>query len=80
MTKKYYYIAAIVTVTLLTTGFHFTNMRTYSPYVVLEELYYLPLLLGISRPKPAVVLGGGGLPVHRPFQGDLDSDEQTCPH
>jgi len=49
MTKKIYYIVAIVMVTLLTTGLHFTTMRGYSPHVVLEELYYLPLLLGVLR-------------------------------
>ena len=49
MTKKSYYVLAIVTVTLLTTALHFTNMREFSPDVVLAELYYLPLLLGVLR-------------------------------
>jgi len=49
MTKRYYYILAIATVTLLTTYLHFAAMREFSPNVVLEELYYLPLLLGVLR-------------------------------
>lgn len=49
MTKKKYHILAIVTVTLLITLLHFTTMRAFSPDVVLEELYYLPLLLGVLR-------------------------------
>jgi hypothetical protein len=49
MAKKSYYILAIVTVTLLTTLLHFTAMGEHSPNVVLEELFYLPLLLGVLR-------------------------------
>lgn len=49
MTKKSYYIFAIVAVTLMTTALHFATMRELSPDVVLEELYYLPLLLGVLR-------------------------------
>jgi len=49
MAKKSYYIVAIVTLTLLTTFLHFTTMGKFSPYVVLEELFYLPLLLGVLR-------------------------------
>lgn len=49
MTKKNYYIVAIVTLTLLTTFLHFAAMEKLSPYVVLEELFYLPLLLGVLR-------------------------------
>lgn len=49
MTKKNYYIFAIVTLTLLTTVLHFATMRKFSPNVVLEELYFLPLLLGVLR-------------------------------
>lgn len=49
MTKKNYHILAIITVTLLTTLLHFATMRAFSPNVVLEELYYLPLLLGVLR-------------------------------
>jgi len=49
MAKKNYYIVAIVTLTLLTTFLHFTTMREFSPFVVFEELFYLPLLLGVLR-------------------------------
>lgn len=49
MAKKSYYILAIVTLTLLTTSLHFTTMVEFSPYVVLEEFFYLPLLLGVLR-------------------------------
>lgn len=49
MEKKSYYIFAIVTVTLMTTCLHFVTMGNFSPYVVLEELFYLPLLLGVLR-------------------------------
>lgn len=49
MAKKSYYIFAIVTATLLTTFLHFATMGDFSPYVVLEELFYLPLLLGVLR-------------------------------
>lgn len=49
MTNKKYIVFAIVSVTLLTTILHFVTMRDFAPYVVLEELYYLPLLLGVLR-------------------------------
>lgn len=49
ISKTGYYIFFIVTVTLLTTFLHFTTMRELSEDVVLEELYYLPLLLGVLR-------------------------------
>lgn len=49
MAKKSYYMLAIVVLTLLTTILHFATMGELSPYVVLEELFYLPLLLGILR-------------------------------
>ena len=52
MAKKNYYILAIVSVTLLTTILHFATMGKFSPYVVLEELFYLPLLLGVLRFGP----------------------------
>lgn len=49
MIKKNNYILTIVTVTLLTTALHYTTMWELSSDVVLEELYYLPLLLGVLR-------------------------------
>lgn len=49
MTNKNYYIVAIGTLTLLTTFLHFATMGEFSPYVVLEELYYIPLILGVLR-------------------------------
>ena len=49
ISKKGYYILAIVTITFLTTFLHLATMRKFSPNVVLEELYYLPLLLGVLR-------------------------------
>jgi signal transduction histidine kinase len=47
MSRKHYHILAIVTLTVLITYLHFGTMRQLSPSVVLEELYYLPLLLGV---------------------------------
>ena len=49
LNKKNYHILAIVTLTTLITYLHFVTMRHYSELVVLEELYYLPLLLGVLR-------------------------------
>lgn len=49
MTDKKYIVFAIVSSTLLTTFLHFVTMREFAPSVVLEELYYLPLLLGVLR-------------------------------
>lgn len=49
MNKKNYYILAIVTLTTLITYLHFVTIRHFSELVVLEELYYLPLLLGVLR-------------------------------
>ena len=49
MTKKNYTVLAIFLVTILTTSLHFATMSQFSPYVVLEELYYLPLILGVLR-------------------------------
>ncbi|MFZ4856629.1 MAG: sensor histidine kinase [Desulfuromonadaceae bacterium] len=47
MKKNYYYIPAIVTLTVLITYLHFGTMWQFSQRVVFEELYYLPLLLGV---------------------------------
>ncbi len=44
--KKYKIYAAIVISTLLITLAHFVIFRDRTPNVVLEELYYIPLLLG----------------------------------
>ena len=57
MNKKTYHILAIVTLTTLITYLHFVTMRHYSELVVLEELYYLPVLLGVLRfgPKGALI-------------------------
>lgn len=57
MNKKNYHILSIVTLTLLITYLHFGTMRQFSPKVILEELYYLPLLLGVLRfgPTGAIV-------------------------
>jgi signal transduction histidine kinase len=49
MNKKNYYILAIVTLTVLITYLHFVTMQQFSTLVVFEELYYLPLLLGVFR-------------------------------
>jgi len=49
ISKKGYYILVIVTITFLTSFLHLATMRKFSPNVVLEELYYLPLLLGVLR-------------------------------
>jgi len=45
--KRKYYIAAIVSSTLLVTYLHHSVFREQSPYIILEELYYIPLLLGV---------------------------------
>jgi len=42
--------------TILITYLHFGVMRLFSPLVVLEELYYLPLILGVFRFRLAGVL------------------------
>lgn len=49
MNKKNYYIFTIVTLTILITYLHFETMQQFSALVVFEELYYLPLLLGVLR-------------------------------
>ncbi len=43
--KAKYYIALIVVTTLLITYLHLRLFRDPAPYIVLEELYYIPLLL-----------------------------------
>jgi len=52
MSKKHYYVLTIVTLTILITYLHFVTLRQFSPRVTLEELYYLPLLLGVIRFGP----------------------------
>jgi hypothetical protein len=47
MSRKNYHIVAIAIFTVLITYMHFGVMRQFSPLVVLEELYYLPLLLAV---------------------------------
>jgi signal transduction histidine kinase len=49
MKKKNYYVLIIVMTTLLTTFLQFAVMKKISPNVVFEELYYLPLLIGVLR-------------------------------
>jgi len=49
MSRKHYHILGIVSLTALITYLHFGTMLQFSPDVVLEELYYLPLLLGVLR-------------------------------
>jgi len=49
LNKMHLHILAIVTLTALITYLHFGTMQQFSPDVVLEELYYLPLLLGVLR-------------------------------
>jgi signal transduction histidine kinase len=45
--KQKYYIATIVSSTLLITYLHHSIFREQSPYIILEELYYIPLLIGV---------------------------------
>lgn len=47
MTKKNFYLFTVVILTILTTCLHFVFMQTISPHVIFEELYYLPLLIGV---------------------------------
>ena len=49
MSRKHYHILTIVTLTMLITFLHFGTIWHYSQRVVFEELYYLPLLLGVLR-------------------------------
>jgi signal transduction histidine kinase len=49
LNKKSFHILAIVTLTILITYLHFGTMLQFSSRVVLEELYYLPLILGVLR-------------------------------
>jgi len=44
--KTKYYIITIVVSTLLITYLHHSIFREQSPHIVLEELYYIPLLFG----------------------------------
>ena len=44
--RKHYYTIAIVVLSLLITVLHFLVLEQQAPYVVLEELYYIPLLFG----------------------------------
>lgn len=49
LSKKKSHILTIVVLTVLITYLHFGTLQQYSPRVVIEELYYLPLLLGVLR-------------------------------
>lgn len=49
MSRRYLHLAAIFLITALTTYLHFATMHRFSPHIVFEELYYLPLLLGVLR-------------------------------
>jgi signal transduction histidine kinase len=42
-------VLTIFALTVLITYLHFGTMRQFSPRIVLEELYYIPLLLGVLR-------------------------------
>ena len=44
--KKTYYVITIVVSTLLITYLHHSVFREHSPHIILEEFYYIPLLLG----------------------------------
>lgn len=44
--KRVYLILFIVVFTLVTTYLHYFIFREHAPHVILEELYYVPLLLG----------------------------------
>jgi len=44
--KKIFYTTVILTSTLMITYLHMSIFQEQSPYIVLEELYYIPLLLG----------------------------------
>jgi two-component system, NtrC family, sensor histidine kinase HydH len=47
MTKKHYHILIIITITCLITYLNIVTAEKFSPHTVLEELYYIPLLLGV---------------------------------
>jgi len=44
--KKIFYTTVILTSTLMITYLHMSIFQEQSPHIVLEELYYIPLLLG----------------------------------
>jgi len=44
--KKIYYIIVIIALTLLISFLHFSVLKNLSPHIILEELYYIPILLG----------------------------------
>src|SRR4030042_6968985 len=44
--RNKYYILFIVSFTLFLTYLHHSFFQAQSPHIVLEELYYIPLLLG----------------------------------
>ena len=47
--RTFNHILAVVTLTSSITYLHLGTMLQFSQRVVLEELYYLPLLLGVLR-------------------------------
>lgn len=49
MSRNNYHILTVVLLTTMITYLHFGTMHQFSPDVILEELYYLPLLLGVLR-------------------------------
>lgn len=49
MSRKNYPILAIVILTVLIMYLHFGTIRQFPARIVLEELYYIPLLLGVFR-------------------------------
>jgi len=44
--KKLYFIVFVVVFTVVITYLHYSPFREQAPHVILEELYYIPLLLG----------------------------------
>jgi signal transduction histidine kinase len=44
--KRFYFIAFVIVFTLVVTYLHYSIFRQQAPHVILEELYYIPVLLG----------------------------------
>lgn len=52
MKKQYYHIAVIVIITTLILYLNLLTMRWFSNHIVLNELFYVPLILGVMRFGP----------------------------
>ncbi len=52
MKKQFYHVAVVVITTALILALHLLSMRWFSNHIVLNELFYIPLILGVLRFSP----------------------------